>query len=108
VGQDEAVQTLVDLYQVFGAGLHSPGRPFANLLFLGPTGSGKTRIVEAAAEILFGNSRAVVKVDCDDFYEGGRHEMLNEVNRGEVRANHLVWLFTVLRDQSQPIEALCP
>jgi len=67
VGQDEAVQALVDLYQVFCAGLHSPGRPVGNLLFLGPTGSGKTRTVEAAAEILFGESRAVIKVDCAEF-----------------------------------------
>src|SRR6202166_2106067 len=67
IGQNEAVQTLVDLYQVFCAGLHSPGRPIGNLLFLGPTGSGKTRTVEAAAEILFGDSRAVIKVDCAEF-----------------------------------------
>jgi ATP-dependent Clp protease ATP-binding subunit ClpB len=67
VGQDEAVQALVDLYQVFCAHLHSPGRPVGNLLFLGPTGSGKTRTVEAAAEILFGDSRAVIKVDCAEF-----------------------------------------
>jgi ATP-dependent Clp protease ATP-binding subunit ClpB len=67
VGQDEAVQALVELYQVFCAGLHSPGRPVGNLLFLGPTGSGKTRTVEAAAEILFGDSRAVIKVDCAEF-----------------------------------------
>jgi ATP-dependent Clp protease ATP-binding subunit ClpB len=67
VGQDEAVQALVDIYQVFSAGLHSPGRPVGNLLFLGPTGSGKTRTVEAAAEILFGDSRAVIKVDCAEF-----------------------------------------
>jgi ATP-dependent Clp protease ATP-binding subunit ClpB len=67
VGQDQAVQALVDLYQMFCAGLQSPARPIGNLLFLGPTGSGKTRIVEAAAEILFGDSRAVVKVDCGEF-----------------------------------------
>src|ERR1700719_2717251 len=67
VGQDEAVQALVDIYQVFCSGLHSPGRPVGNLLFLGPTGSGKTRTVEAAAEILFGDGRAVVKVDCAEF-----------------------------------------
>ncbi len=67
VGQSEAVQALVDLYEVFCAGLHSAGRPVANLLFLGPTGSGKTRTVEAAAEILFGDSRAVIKVDCAEF-----------------------------------------
>jgi len=58
VGQEEGVQALVDLYQVFCAGLNSPGRPVGNLLFLGPTGSGKTRIVEAASEILFGEARA--------------------------------------------------
>jgi ATP-dependent Clp protease ATP-binding subunit ClpB len=67
VGQDEAVQALVELHQVFCAGQPSPGRPVGNLLFLGPTGSGKTRIVEAAAEILFGDSRAVIKVDCAEF-----------------------------------------
>src|ERR1700758_1157150 len=67
VGQERAVQALVDLYQVFCAGLHSPGHPVGNLLFLGPTGSGKTRAVEAAAEILFGDSRAVIKVDCAEF-----------------------------------------
>jgi len=67
VGQEGAVQALADLYQVFCAGLHSPARPIGNLLFLGPTGSGKTRIVEAAAEILFGDSRAMLKVDCAEF-----------------------------------------
>ena len=67
VGQKEGVQALVDLYQVFCAGLNSPGRPVGNLLFLGPTGSGKTRIVEAAAEILFGDPRAIIKVDCAEF-----------------------------------------
>lgn len=67
VGQDEGVQSLVELFQVFTAGLNSPGRPVGNLLFLGPTGSGKTRIVEAAAEILFGSSRAVIKIDCAEF-----------------------------------------
>ena len=67
VGQQEAVQAVVDLYQVFRAGLNSPGRPVGNLLFLGPTGAGKTRVVEAAAELLFGDARAVIKVDCAEF-----------------------------------------
>jgi ATP-dependent Clp protease ATP-binding subunit ClpB len=67
VGQEEGVQALVDLYQVFRAGLNSPGRPVGNLLFLGPTGSGKTRIVEAAAEILFGDARSIIKIDCAEF-----------------------------------------
>src|SRR6266436_5063703 len=66
VRQEEAVQVMVDLYQVC-AGLNTPGRPVGSLLFLGPTGSGKTRTVEAAAEILFGDSRAVIKIDCGEF-----------------------------------------
>lgn len=67
VGQDAAVQALVELYQVFCAGLNAPGRPIGNLLLLGPTGVGKTRIVEAAAEILFGDSQAIIKMDCAEF-----------------------------------------
>jgi ATP-dependent Clp protease ATP-binding subunit ClpA len=67
VGQDEGVQALVELFQVFTAGLNSPGRPVGNLLLLGPTGSGKTRLVEAAADILFGSPRAVIKIDCAEF-----------------------------------------
>src|SRR5437879_2660255 len=67
VGQEEGVRALVDLYQVFCAGMCPQGRPVGSLLFLGPTGSGKTRIVEAAAEILFGDPGAVIKVDCAEF-----------------------------------------
>jgi ATP-dependent Clp protease ATP-binding subunit ClpB len=67
VGQDEAVNAIVDLYQIFRAGLNSSGRPVGNLLFLGPTGAGKTRVVEATAEVLFGDPHAVVKVDCAEF-----------------------------------------
>jgi ATP-dependent Clp protease ATP-binding subunit ClpA len=67
VGQEASVHAMVDMYQVFRAGMSTVGRPVGNLLFLGPTGSGKTRIVEAAAEILFGDPRAVIKVDCAEF-----------------------------------------
>lgn len=67
IGQDEAVAQLVDVYQMIQAGMNVAGRPIANLLFLGPTGSGKTRLVEAAAEILFGSSDAFVKIDCAEF-----------------------------------------
>ncbi len=67
VGQDRAVRRLARIYQVYLAGLAVPGRPLANLLFLGPTGSGKTRLVEAAAEVLFGNPRGVIRVDCGEF-----------------------------------------
>ena len=67
VGQDRAVNSLARIYQIYLAGLAAPGRPLVNLLLLGPTGSGKTRLVEAAAESLLGDVRAVVKVDCAEF-----------------------------------------
>jgi ATP-dependent Clp protease ATP-binding subunit ClpA len=67
VGQDEAIDQIVNIYQTFLAGMSSPGRPIGNFLFLGPTGSGKTRMVEATAESLVGNMRAVIKIDCAEF-----------------------------------------
>jgi ATP-dependent Clp protease ATP-binding subunit ClpB len=67
VGQEEALQRVVGLYQTFLAGMSSPGRPVGSLLFLGPTGSGKTRTVEALAESLAGDARALVKIDCAEF-----------------------------------------
>src|SRR6267378_1168514 len=67
VGQDRAVRQLVSIYQTHLAGLSPSGRPIATLLFLGPTGSGKTRLVEAAAEILFGSPKAFIKIDCAEF-----------------------------------------
>jgi ATP-dependent Clp protease ATP-binding subunit ClpA len=67
VGQDEAIEQIVNIYQTYLAGMTSPGRPIGNFLFLGPTGSGKTRLVEAAAETLAGDGRAVIKIDCAEF-----------------------------------------
>ncbi|HUA83326.1 MAG TPA: AAA family ATPase [Bryobacteraceae bacterium] len=67
VGQEEAIQEIVRTYQTFVAGLCPARRPIGNLLFLGPTGSGKTRIVEATAEALLSNPRAVIKIDCAEF-----------------------------------------
>lgn len=67
VGQEEAIDQIVNIYQMNLTGMSAPGRPIANFLFLGPTGSGKTRIVEATAESLVKNPRAVIKIDCAEF-----------------------------------------
>ena len=67
VGQDEAIEQIVNIYQMYLTGLTAPGRPVGNFLFLGPTGSGKTRTVEATAEALVHNHRAVIKIDCAEF-----------------------------------------
>ena len=67
VGQDEAIQQIVNVYQMSLTGMSAAGRPIGNFLFLGPTGSGKTRIVEATAEACLNNPRAVIKIDCGEF-----------------------------------------
>jgi ATP-dependent Clp protease ATP-binding subunit ClpA len=67
VGQECAVRRMSGVYQIFLAGMNPPRRPVGTMLFLGPTGSGKTRVVEAAAEVLFGDANAVIKIDCAEF-----------------------------------------
>lgn len=67
VGQERAVRRMSGLFQIYLAGMNNPTRPIGTMLFLGPTGSGKTRVVEAAAEVLFGEAHAVVKIDCAEF-----------------------------------------
>src|ERR1700748_3873204 len=103
VGQDAAIDKVVEIYQMFLASLNAPGRPLENLLFLGPTGSGKTRVVEAMAEALFGDSRAVIKIDCAEFqhsheiakligsppgYLGARRDSRTVVAGGAESASH--------------------
>jgi ATP-dependent Clp protease ATP-binding subunit ClpB len=67
VGQERAVRRMSGLYQIFLAGMNPLNRPVGTMLFLGPTGSGKTRVVEAAAEVLFGDPSSVIKIDCAEF-----------------------------------------
>jgi len=67
VGQERAVRRMTGLFQIYQSGLTIPGRPVGNLLFLGPTGSGKTRLVEAAAEVLYGDDRSFINIDCGEF-----------------------------------------
>src|SRR5580658_1533019 len=67
IGQEEAIHEIVRTYQTYLAGLSPEGRPIGNFLFLGPTGTGKTRAVEATAEALVGNPRAIIKIDCGEF-----------------------------------------
>jgi len=67
VGQDHAIDSLLSAFQSVRAGLVPERRPIRNFLFLGPTGTGKTRSVEAVAEILFGRPEAIIKIDCGEF-----------------------------------------
>src|SRR5665213_140567 len=67
IGQDKATQTLVDILENHRAGFLDKTRPIGNALFLGPTGTGKTHVVEAFAESLFGTKRACIRIDCAEF-----------------------------------------
>ena len=67
VGQPEAIETIVPYVQMHQAGLAPEGRPVGVILLLGPTGTGKTRTVEALAEVMHGSNRTLLKVDCGEF-----------------------------------------
>jgi ATP-dependent Clp protease ATP-binding subunit ClpA len=67
VGQDDAIRQVVRVYQTFSMGMSIPGRPAGCFLFVGPTGTGKTRLVEAAAESAAGDARSLIKIDCGEF-----------------------------------------
>lgn len=67
VGQSAAIESIVSYVQIYQAGLSPEGRPVGVFLLLGPTGTGKTRTVEALAEVLHGSAKNMLKVDCGEF-----------------------------------------
>ena len=67
VGQPEAVEIVANIVEGHLSGLGDPTRPAGNALFLGPTGCGKTRTVEALCRGLVGDERACIKIDCAEF-----------------------------------------
>lgn len=67
VGQSAAIEAVTEAYQIHRSGLSSPDRPLGSFLFLGPTGTGKTNLVEAFAEASFGHPKAMLKIDCAEF-----------------------------------------
>src|SRR5437899_6574970 len=123
VGQDEAVRQIINVYQTHLAGMSTPGRPIGNLLFLGPTGSGKTRLVEAAAESLLGDPRAVIKIDCAEFqhsheiakligsppgYLGHRetHPLLSQEVLNQYHTEHMKLSFVLFDEVEKASDAL--
>jgi ATP-dependent Clp protease ATP-binding subunit ClpA len=67
VGQPNVINVIVPYIEMFQAGLAPENRPVGVFLLLGPTGTGKTRTVEALAEALHGSARNVLKIDCGEF-----------------------------------------
>lgn len=87
VGQDAAIEAVTEIYQMFLVRMTPPDRPIGNLLFLGPTGSGKTYLVEVVAEALFGNRHAFTRVDCAEFQE--HHEIAKLIGSPPGYIGHL-------------------
>lgn len=67
IGQPDAIDPVVRCVQMYAAGLGPSDRPAGVFLFLGPTGSGKTRTVEALAECLHGSRKCLLRIDCGEF-----------------------------------------
>ena len=67
IGQDEAIEAVVETITLFKAGLHDPQRPLGAFLFVGPTGVGKTELARALAKFLFGNPARLLRFDLSEF-----------------------------------------
>lgn len=73
IGQPDSLEAIVPYVQMYQAGLSPEGRPAGVFLLLGPTGTGKTRTVEALAEVVHGSAKNVLRIDC------GEYQMEHEV-----------------------------
>jgi ATP-dependent Clp protease ATP-binding subunit ClpC len=67
VGQPGAIDTLTDSFSRLISGVHDPERPLLTMMFMGPTGVGKTETVRALAETIFGHKRAFTRVNCQEY-----------------------------------------
>jgi ATP-dependent Clp protease ATP-binding subunit ClpC len=69
IGQDEAIVSVAKAVRRARAGLKDPRHPIGNFIFLGPTGVGKTELVRALAEFMFGKEDALIRLDMSEFME---------------------------------------
>jgi ATP-dependent Clp protease ATP-binding subunit ClpC len=69
IGQDEAITTIAKAIRRARAGIKDPRRPIGNFIFLGPTGVGKTELVRALAEFMFGSEDTLIRLDMSEFME---------------------------------------
>merc|ERR1712078_837305 len=69
IGQDEAVEVVTEAVQRSRAGLNDPTKPIASLIFLGPTGVGKTELCKALSEFMFDTEDAIIRIDMSEYME---------------------------------------
>jgi CheY-like chemotaxis protein len=97
VGQSAAIRTIVPYVLMYEAGLAPSGRPVGVFLLLGPTGTGKTRTVEAIADTLHGSDRMLLRIDCSEFQEDHEIAKLIGAPPGYVGHRDTVPLLTAQR-----------
>lgn len=69
VGQDEAIEIVTDAIQRSRAGMNDPTKPIASMIFLGPTGVGKTELAKALSEFMFDTEEAMIRLDMSEYME---------------------------------------
>mmetsp|Transcript_1835 Transcript_1835/g.3956 ORF Transcript_1835/g.3956 Transcript_1835/m.3956 type:complete len:820 (-) Transcript_1835:52-2511(-) len=69
VGQDEAIEVVTDAIQRSRAGMNDPSKPIASMIFLGPTGVGKTELAKALSEFMFDTEEAMIRLDMSEYME---------------------------------------
>jgi ATP-dependent Clp protease ATP-binding subunit ClpC len=95
IGQDEAVECLVDRIAMLKAGLVDSGRPIGVFMFAGPTGTGKTELAKALGELLFGSGERLLRLDMSEYQSDDAAWRLTDVARdGSARS-----LVTRIREQ---------
>ena len=76
IGQELAIEAIVESIVMFKAGINDPGKPLGAFMFVGPTGVGKTELAKALAIFLFGSERRLLRFDMSEFSDYHSYQML--------------------------------